>query len=97
MAEEKKENQKQQENNDDVIKTIVAEYDKKIADLEEQHKQEIEQVRKEEHEKSVQTIKAIMSGRKVETTENPAPEKEVSYEEQLIIDTRKKLGMKGEK
>lgn len=95
MAEEKKEKQEQQE--DEVIKTIVAEYDKKIADLEEQHKKEIDQVRKEEHEKSVQTIKAIMSGRKVETTENPAPEKEVSYEEQLIIDTRKKLGMKGEK
>lgn len=84
---------------EELVKTVVEEYEKKIADLKKQHEEELKKVRDEEHEKSVQTIRAIMSGKTFENSENknPAPEdKEISYEEQLIIDTRKNLGMKGE-
>lgn len=82
------------ENSDlDTIKVIREEYEKKLADLEKKHEEEIKKIREEEHLKSVETIRALMSGKQVEISENPAPEKEISYEEQLIIDTRKNFGL----
>lgn len=96
MEEKEKEiqEQKQEPNMEDTIKVIREEYDNKIAQMEKEHKEELAKVRKEEHEKNVQTIRALMSGRKVETSET-APEEEKTFEEQLIEDTRKKLGLKG--
>lgn len=82
-------------NNEEIIKVIKEEYEKKIAELELQHKEEIDKIRKEEHEKTISTIRAMMSGKQIENSENPAPEKELSFEEQLILDTREKLGLKG--
>ena len=94
MEKENKEQEKVQDNLEDTIKVIREEYDNKIAQMEKEHKEELERVRKEEHEKNVQTIRALMSGRKVETSE-PAPEEEKTFEEKLIEDTREKLGLKG--
>ena len=78
---------------EETIKVIKEEYEQKIAKMEEDHKKEIENVRKEEHEKNVQTIRALMSGRKQDFSEEPAPVNEKSFEEQLIEDTKKKLGL----
>ena len=90
---EKQENQEKNTNMEDTIKVIREEYENKIAKMVEEHKAEIEKVRKEEHEKNVQTIRALMSGRQVENSENPAPKPEKSYEETLIEDTKRNFGL----
>lgn len=89
------EKQEQNQNNEleETIKVIREEYEQKIAKMEEDHKKEIENVRKEEHEKNVQTIRALMSGRKSDISEENAPVTEKTFEEQLIEDTKKKLGL----
>lgn len=85
--------EKQENNLEEMVGVVREEYEKQIAELKKQHAEEIEKIRKEEHEKAVQTIKAVMSGRKEETFESPAPTEEVSFEEQLIRDTRKNLNL----
>ena len=91
MENQEKENQN---NEEELIKVVREEYEKKIANLLEEHKKELEKVRQEEHEKSVKTIRALMSGKETnEIYENPAPENEISFEEQLLIDTRKNFGL----
>lgn len=77
---------------EDTIKVIKEEYEKQIEELKKLHQEEIDKIKKEEHEKTVQTIKAVMSGRKNEISEEiPAPQEELSFEEQLIRDTRENL------
>ena len=91
--EENKNKEIQDKSMEDTIKVIREEYENKIAKMEEEHKSEIEKVRKEEHEKNVQTIRALMSGRKLDNSENPAPEKEKSFEETLMEDTKRNFGL----
>ena len=80
---------------EDTIKVIKEEYENKISQMKKDHEEEIEKIKKEKEEEKLKTIRALMSGRQVENSGEPAPEPEKSFEEQLIEDTRKKLGLKG--
>ncbi len=82
-----------QDNFEETIKIIKEEYEKKIAEMQQQHEEELNKVREEEHRKNVETIRALMSGKQVEISEKPAPQQEISFEEKLIEDTRKNLGL----
>ena len=90
--EENKQTQNQ-DNFEETIKIIKEEYEKKIAEMQQQHEEELNKVREEEHRKNVETIRALMSGKQIEISEKPAPQQEISFEEKLIEDTRKNLGL----
>lgn len=85
---------KEKDSLEETIKVIKEEYEKQILEMKQQHEEEIKKIREEEHEKTVQTIRAVMSGRQIEISEKPAPEKEISFEEQLIRDTKRNLNLK---
>lgn len=85
---------KQENSLEETIKVIKEEYEKQILELKQKHEEELKKVRDEEHEKTVQTIRAVMSGRQIEVSENPAPKEEISFEEQLIRDTKENLNLK---
>lgn len=86
MAEENKTNETE------VIKAVREEFEKKLAEQEEKHKQDL----KDMETKHIAQIRALMSGNNSEEEqEQLAPE--LSFEEQTLNDTRKKFGLKGEK
>lgn len=78
----------------EIIKTIKEEYEKKIADLKKAHEEELAKIRKEEEEKSVRQIRALMSGNSFEDKSQKKPaDDDKSFEEQLLIDTKKNFGI----
>lgn len=89
FAENENENENENEDESEVVRTIKEEYEGKL----EKQKNDYEQKIKSMQENYTKTIKVIMSGRGQieETTEI----KEKSFEEELLNDTRKNLGLKG--
>ena len=90
MEEEKKEQQE-----DKVIVAIRDEYEKKIADLELKHQEEIKKVREEEQDRSAKQIRALVSGRQTEIKFAPELEEKSDFEI-LLTGTKKLLGIKEE-
>ena len=88
FAENDDEKEKEKDESE-VVKTIKEEYENKL----EKQKNDYEQKIKTLQENHAKTIKVIMSGRgQIEET---TKEKEKSFEEELLSDTRKNLGLKG--
>ena len=94
MAEEKKE--KEEVNETETIKILKEEYEKKI----EEQKKDYENKIKTINENHNQQIRALVSGRSEnlddETRKKLQEKKELSFEERLLKDTRKNMGLKEE-
>lgn len=76
----------------DTIKAITEEYEKKIEELQKQHLEEIENVRKEETEKRLNEIRSLISGRKIEPHQKEeTDEQDLSFYDKTIQEVRKKL------
>lgn len=94
MAEENKEKEEVKET--ETIKILKEEYEKKI----EEQKKDYENKIKTINENHNQQIRALVSGRSEnlddETKKKLQEKKELSFEEQLLKDTRKELGLKEE-
>lgn len=74
----------------EVVKAVKEEYETKL----EKQKNEYETKIKNMSEEHIKTIRAIMSG-KGKIQETTIKEKELSFEEKLLNNTRKKFGLKG--
>ena len=91
MAEEKEE-----VTETETIKILKEEYEKKLEEQKNDYEKKIETI----NENHNQQIRALVSGRSEdlddETKKKLQEKKELSFEEQLLKDTRKELGLKEE-
>lgn len=91
------ENEKVEPTQDEVVKAIREEYEKKIADLKQEHLKEVENVKKECEEQHLKVIRALVSGRQDNVVvEEKEVDEELSFYEQSVEETRKILGIKKE-
>lgn len=82
------------EKESEIIKAVKEEYEKKL----EEQKNSYEQTISDLNKNHIEQVRALISGRSEnlsEETRKLQENKEVSFEEQLLIDTREKLGLKG--
>jgi hypothetical protein len=80
----------------ETIKIIREEYETKLQNQKNEYEKEISDLKKNHNEQ----IRALVSGRSEnlnEETKKLQEKKELSFEEQLLKDTRKNLGLKEEK
>lgn len=82
-----------QENESETIKIIKEEFNKKLKEQEDKYEKEISDLKKNHNEQ----IRALVSGRSEnlnEETKKLQEKKVLSFEEQLLKDTRKEVGLK---
>lgn len=87
---------KDKEKESETVKVIKEEFEKKLKEQEDKYKKEIDDLNKNH----IEQIRALVSGRSEnlnEETKKLQNEKNLSYEEQLLKDTREKMGLKGGK
>ena len=78
----------------ETVKVIKEEYEKKLEEQKNQYETKISEINKNH----IEQVRALISGRSEnlsEETKKLQENKEVSFEEQLLKDTREKLGLKG--
>lgn len=75
---------------DVTVKAIREEYERKLAEAEEQHKQAM----KEAEDKHIAQIRALMSGREQPKQEQIEQEDNRTYEERMIDKLKKKFNLK---
>ena len=87
---------KDKEKESETVKVIKEEYEKKIKEQHDKYEKELSDLRKNH----IEEIRALVSGRSEnlsEETKKLQEKKELSYEEQLLKDTREQMGLKGGK
>ena len=78
----------------DTVKVLKEEYEKKLDEQKKEYEEKINELNKNH----IEQVRALISGRSEnlsEETKKLQENKEVSFEEQLLKDTREKLGLKG--
>lgn len=89
------EKEEQEVKESETIKIVKEEYEKKLKEQKDTYEQKISDLNKNHNEQ----IRALVSGRSEnlnEETKKLQENKELSFEEQLLKDTRKELGLKEE-
>lgn len=87
---EKKEEEVVEQNSEElVIQTIREEYERQLQEQKAYFEEQIKQIKEEAEQRTINQIKALMSGRTIEEQE-PVPQEMTDYE-MLLEETRKKL------